>query len=93
VWVPFTSESKEAIAHYPEILKEMRLAIQEVGRKLNVYLRRRQREHDAAQKQSYIQKYIPHIGLALKEILRLSDKQEEKIVVTLRDTLERSRVP
>jgi DNA topoisomerase-6 subunit B len=24
VWVPFTSESKEAIAHYPEILKEIK---------------------------------------------------------------------
>ncbi|OHB54991.1 MAG: DNA topoisomerase VI subunit B, partial [Planctomycetes bacterium RBG_13_44_8b] len=29
VWVPFTSESKEAIAHYPEIIKEIKLAIQE----------------------------------------------------------------
>src|SRR3989338_4680732 len=34
VWVPFTSESKEAIAHYPEILKEMKLALQDCGRKL-----------------------------------------------------------
>ncbi|HCK72423.1 MAG TPA: hypothetical protein DHW38_12660, partial [Planctomycetaceae bacterium] len=34
VWVPFTSESKEAIAAYPEIEKEIRLALQAVGRKL-----------------------------------------------------------
>jgi len=27
VWVPFTSESKEAIASYPEIQKELRLAL------------------------------------------------------------------
>jgi DNA topoisomerase-6 subunit B len=27
VWVPFTSESKEAIAHYPEIIKEIRLGL------------------------------------------------------------------
>jgi DNA topoisomerase-6 subunit B len=27
VWVPFTSESKEAIASYPEILKELRLGL------------------------------------------------------------------
>jgi DNA topoisomerase-6 subunit B len=39
VWVPFTSESKEAIAHYPEIIKEVKLAIQEVGRKLMSYAR------------------------------------------------------
>ena len=34
VWVPFTSESKEAVASYPEIQKELRLALQAVGRKL-----------------------------------------------------------
>ena len=34
VWVPFTSESKEAVAHYPEIIKEIRLALQEAGRQL-----------------------------------------------------------
>src|SRR5205823_7431645 len=27
VWVPFTSESKEAIASYPEIMKELRLGL------------------------------------------------------------------
>src|SRR6185436_20680918 len=32
VWVPFTSESKEAVAHYPEIIKEIQLAAQECGR-------------------------------------------------------------
>ena len=41
VWVPFTSESKEAIASYPEIQKELRLGLQAVGRKLGMYLRKR----------------------------------------------------
>ena len=41
VWVPFTSESKEAVASYPEIQKELRLALQSTGRKLGMYLRRR----------------------------------------------------
>jgi DNA topoisomerase-6 subunit B len=93
VWVPFTSESKEAIAHYPEILKELKLALQECGRKLGVFIRRGQREKEAERKRSYIEKYIPHIGIALREILDLSANQEQKIVVTLKDTLERSRKP
>jgi DNA topoisomerase-6 subunit B len=91
VWVPFTSESKEAIAHYPEIVKEIKLALQECGRKLAVHIRRGKREREAERKRSYIEKYIPHIGIALREILDLSGKQEKKIVTTLKDTLERSR--
>jgi DNA topoisomerase VI subunit B len=91
VWVPFTSESKEAVASYPEILKEIRLALQDVGRKLGLFIRRGLREADAEKKRSYIEKYIPHIGIAIQEILGINDKQKEKICATLKDTLERSR--
>ncbi|MBD3221246.1 DNA topoisomerase VI subunit B [bacterium] len=91
VWVPFTSESKEAIAHYPEIIKEIKLALQEAGRQLGRHINRRRREADAAKKQSYIQKYIPHIGDALQEILAIDDAEREDVVATLTDTLERSR--
>lgn len=91
VWVPYTSESKKAVAHYDEILKEMRLALMEVGRKLAVHLRRRRREADAERKRSYIKSYIPEIGIALQEILDLSDRQREKAEFELADILERSR--
>jgi len=91
VWVPFTSESKEAIAHYPEIIKEIRLALQECGRKLGIHLKRKKRAAEEHRKRSYIEMYIPHIGIALKDILTLSDTQEQKVVEVLTDTLERSR--
>jgi len=91
VWVPFTSESKEAVAHYPEIVKEIRLGLQEAGRRLGSHISRRRREADEGKKRSYIQKYIPHIGIALQEILKLTDKDREKTIATLTDTLERSR--
>ncbi len=91
VWVPFTSESKEAIAHYPEIVKELRLALMEVGRRLGMHIRHGRRVADEAKKKSYIDKFIPHIGIALREILALSDKDETKVVTMLRETLERSR--
>jgi DNA topoisomerase-6 subunit B len=91
VWVPFTSESKEAVAHYPEILREIRLALQECGRRLGVHIGRRRRAADEQKKTSYIQKYIPHIGIALQEILGLSDGERDRTVATLTDTLERSR--
>ena len=93
VWVPFTSQSKEAIAHYPEILRELKLALQDCGRRLGVFIRRGAREREAERKRSYIEKYIPHVGIALREILSLSESEEKKIVTTLKDTLERSRIP
>jgi len=91
VWVPFTSESKEAVANYPEIVKELRLALMEVGRKLGAHIRRRRRAAAEEQKKSYIDQFIPHIGIGLKEILALSDRQEAKLLKVLRNTLERSR--
>jgi len=90
-WVPFTSESKEAIASYPEIVKEIRLALMECGRRLGAWVRRRRREEDAEKKRSYIEKYIPHIGIALREILGFSAKEETRVVSTLKDTLQRKR--
>ena len=52
VWVPFTSESKKAVAGYDEILKEMRLAIMEAGRKLATHLRKKRRLADAERKKT-----------------------------------------
>ncbi|UCD52792.1 MAG: DNA topoisomerase VI subunit B [Phycisphaerales bacterium] len=91
VWVPFTSESKEAVAHYPEIIKEIKLALQECGRRLAIHVRRRRKAAESERKKSYIQKYIPHVAIALREILDLSERQETTLVKQLTDVLERSR--
>jgi DNA topoisomerase VI subunit B len=90
-WVPFTSESKEAIASYPEILKEIKLGIMECSRQLGVHIRRGHRARDEEKKRDYIKSYIPAIGEALREILGLSEAKEKKVVAKLTDTLERSR--
>jgi DNA topoisomerase-6 subunit B len=91
VWVPFTSESKEAVASYPEIIKEIRLALQEAGRRLGTFVRKRRRQADEEKKRSYIEKYIPHIGDALQEILGMSNAKRNKTVDKLKTILERSR--
>ena len=91
VWVPFTSESKEAIAHYPEILREMTFALQEIGRRLGVYLSRRQREAEADRKRSYITKYIPHLALGLQEILGLDAAGKADLETRLVRMLERAK--
>jgi DNA topoisomerase-6 subunit B len=91
VWVPFTSESKESIASYPEILKELRLALMEAGRRLGAFVRHRRRVADEEKKRSYIEKYIPHIGDALQQILGLSNAKRNQRVEDLKSILEHSR--
>ncbi|MBD3309863.1 DNA topoisomerase VI subunit B [Candidatus Woesearchaeota archaeon] len=91
VWVPFTSESKEAIAHYPEIVKEIKLAVQECGRKLSSYVRKRKRMQAESLKRGYIEIYIPHVGQALQEILGLSATNEQKVEKLLKELLEKKR--
>jgi DNA topoisomerase-6 subunit B len=91
VWVPFTSESKEAVASYPDILREIRLALQECGRKMAAHIRHHRREADEMKKRSYIEKYIPHIGHALQDILGLKDTERDRAIVSLKDILERTR--
>ncbi|MHC4807826.1 MAG: DNA topoisomerase VI subunit B [Planctomycetota bacterium] len=91
VWVPFTSESKEAIAHYPQIIKEIHLAVQECGRRLGIYLRRKKRIQQELAKRSYIETYLPYIGEALRDILTLKRKQVDTVVTKLKKVLEKSR--
>jgi DNA topoisomerase-6 subunit B len=68
VWVPFTSESKEAVAHYPEILKEIQLAAQECGRKLATFIRKRKAADYQAQRRSIFELYIEEVAAAIGKI-------------------------
>lgn len=68
VWVPFTSESKEAIASYPEIERELRLAIQAVGRKLGVYLKKRQSIRQEGERRSIFLRYLNEVATACEDL-------------------------
>lgn len=81
VWVPFTSESKEAIADYDEIRKEMKLALQECGRKLATYVRRRRRQRLESQRRDIFGRYIPDVAEALAN---LTGQNEERLARDLR---------
>ncbi|MCD6476965.1 MAG: DNA topoisomerase VI subunit B [Candidatus Aenigmarchaeota archaeon] len=61
VWIPYTSESKEAIDPYPEIEKEIKLAIQDCARKLQRYLAGRKRRQLEAKRKGLFEKYIPEV--------------------------------
>lgn len=76
VWVPFTSESKEAIAGYPEIQKELRLGLQAVGRRLQMYLNARNKVKHEGERRSIFLRYLGEVAGAVGEIQDFSDKKK-----------------
>ncbi len=86
VWVPFTSESKEAIADYDEIRKEMKLALQDCGRKLGSYLRRRQKMKREGERRSIFLRYIGEISKACNGI---TGTDAEELYEALMSTAQR----
>jgi DNA topoisomerase VI subunit B len=78
VWVPFTSEAKEAVAHYDELLREMKLAIQECGRKLAAHLRARENAERELKRRGLFERYIPEVAAAISAILGMPKEKVEK---------------
>lgn len=67
--VPFTSESKDAVASIPEIEKEIVLALQELGRDLKAFLSRRDRNRIAEDRARAVCAIIPDIARKVAEIV------------------------
>jgi DNA topoisomerase-6 subunit B len=91
VWVPFTSESKEAIADYDEIRKEMKLALMECGRKLGTYLRKRQKMQREAARRDVFERYIGEISQAVSAI-NSKWRTKELYEVLLREAKKRTAI-
>jgi DNA topoisomerase-6 subunit B len=77
VWVPFTSESKEAVASYPVIIKEIKLALQEAARKLSIYLSGKRKAEYQAERMRIFERYSVETALALQE---LTGERSEEII-------------
>ncbi len=94
VWVPYTSEAKEAIASYPEIVKEIRLGLQQMrpaaGR---IPAPRDTRPATNSTSGHTWRNTCPHIGLALQQILELSDDERERMIDRLDNASARETEP
>jgi DNA topoisomerase-6 subunit B len=67
--VPFTSESKDAIASIPEIEKEIVLALQDLGRDLKLFVSRRDRNKVAEDRARAVCAIIPEIAAKVSAIV------------------------
>ena len=67
--VPFTSESKDAIASIPEIEKEIVLALQDLGRDLKLFVSRRDKNKVAEDRARAVCAIIPEIAAKVSDIV------------------------
>ncbi len=81
--IPYTSESKEAIANIPEIFEEVKLALQDVGRKLKNYLEKKRVLQERRKKESALLKVIPLIARKCSEILEKDELDVSKIIARM----------
>jgi len=89
VWVPYTSEGKSAIAGYPEIIKEIKLALQDCARKLKSYLSAKNRDKRQTERRSLFEIYIPELAYALE---KLTDEKKETIEKDLKKVLGKGKI-
>jgi DNA topoisomerase-6 subunit B len=67
--VPFTSESKDAIASIPEIEKEIVLALQDLGRDLKLFLSRRDKNRLQEDRARAVCAILPELAAKVAEIV------------------------
>ncbi|QSW99224.1 DNA topoisomerase VI subunit B [Haloterrigena alkaliphila] len=66
--VPFTSESKDAVANVPEIEDEIELAIREAARELKSYLNKRRSMQQRRKKQNVLGTILPEMASKVAEV-------------------------
>ncbi|MFA9504824.1 DNA topoisomerase VI subunit B [Natrinema sp. H-ect1] len=74
--VPFTSESKDAVANVPEIEDEIELAIREAARDLKSYLNKRRSMQQRRKKQNVLGKILPEMA---EKVAEVTDRDEPDI--------------
>ncbi|BBL45568.1 DNA topoisomerase VI subunit B [Nanobdella aerobiophila] len=80
VWLPFTSESKEAIEPYDEIVKEINLAVKNALRELSIYVKKKKTLENIGDKYKDLYGYGIEISRSLNEILNVDEKKVEYLI-------------
>ncbi len=83
VWVPFVSESKEAIAPYPDIVKEMKLAVQDAARDLSRYLSGKRRAGEQKRRIQIFERYAKEVASSLAVLTGEKENIVEKKLLSI----------
>jgi DNA topoisomerase VI B subunit len=86
VHLMFKSQSKQALAEDDNLLKEIKLALEQVGRRLKAYISKKQKHADSKKRASRFILFAPHVARALFNILNNVPEYKGKIASV--DTIE-----
>lgn len=104
VWVPYTNESKNAVASYPVIVKEIKLALQELVRNLSVFLNKKHRNILFQERIGLFDKYGIELAYSLSKLIDLDEskikkkieellkKKQEMVIQSVEESLNQSDV-
>ncbi|MCL4406497.1 MAG: DNA topoisomerase VI subunit B [Candidatus Parvarchaeota archaeon] len=88
VWVPYSNESKNSVASYPIIIKEIKLALQELVRGMSLFLNRKHKSSLFQERISLFDKYGIELAFSLS---KLTDIEEQKIKKKIETLLEKKK--
>lgn len=81
--VPFTSESKEAIAEIPEIIEEIKLALRDLARQIRIFVTKKEIKAKLSEKFFLVQKILPQIAYKSATILNKPVPRLEPIITQI----------
>ena len=85
--VPFTSESKEAVAEVPEIIEEAQLALRDCARRLLTHIHKKGKYQRMHEKETIIRKVIPQIAAKSAQIIGKPTPDIESIISRIMNTV------
>ena len=85
--IPFTSESKEAIADIPEIENEIKLAFRECARKVQSHIHKKVRRAKTREKFDLITKILPEIAKKSANMLGKPVPSLDKVITKIMDVI------
>ncbi|MEM0155551.1 MAG: DNA topoisomerase VI subunit B [Thermoplasmataceae archaeon] len=85
--VPYTSESKEAIAAVPEISEEIKFALKSVARGLKSFMNKNERREKASEKFDLVMNIIPSIGRKCASILGKEEPKIDMVISRIANTV------
>jgi len=85
--IPFTSESKEAIADIPEIESEIKLAFRECARKVQRHINKKVRRVKTREKFELITKILPEIAKKSSNMLEKPMPSLDKVITKIMDVI------